>query len=276
MKTRFLPLAALALPLLLAAARQDTYSLKLTVPPGTTYTQVTKSATHTAITGMTEQETDSSTSMTNTLTFDKAEEGTKVTVKTTDLKVEGEAGMGMDIESMVAEMKTLVVTMFVNELGEVSKSNTEGGGELAHQNQVFEELMRVGWNGVVFPKEPVSVGTKWTAKVDTKKLSGAGNAQIKVFDGDVTMSYEFLGQEAVDGVTYNKVKLNIKGALTGTVDGGGQPLDAKINVDGDNVYWLDPVTGVHAKVTSKTNVDIDVTMVQVKVTVKSDISMKKS
>ena len=275
MKTRFLPLVAIALPLLIAAAHQDTYSLRLNVPTGTTYTQVTKSATHQAITGMAEQETDSTSSITNTLTFEKGEEGVKVVTKTTDFKMEGGEGSGALDEAAIAELKNMVVTMNVTELGEVTKTKTDGGGDAA-QMMVFEELLRTGWNGVVFPKDPVQAGSKWVTKVDTKKLAGAEGGPVKVTDGDLTMSYEFLGTEALDGVTYNKIKVLSKGALTGAVDAGGQPLDAKINIDGENTYWLDPVTGVHAKVSGKSTIDIDVTMVQVKVTIKNEITNKKN
>lgn len=275
MQPRFLLLAALTLPLLLAATRQETYTLRLNVPAGTTYTQVNTSTTHQETVGAA-QEFDSRINSTQSLTFDKAESETTITTKTTEFQAEGAAVMGKDPKKVSDEMKSLVETNVVNELGEVTKTATVGGGAFSKQGSLFSNLMQIGWNGVVFPKAPVSVGSKWTSKVDTKKISGAGNSQVKISSGEVAMTYELVGLEDVGGVKNFKVKLTVKGTMNGTMKAAEMDLDATINVSGDSTFWLDPVTGVHSKLVRQSVLDLDLGVTQIKVTVKSNVTTKKN
>ncbi|MDI9636531.1 hypothetical protein QPK87_01290 [Kamptonema cortianum] len=270
---RFAPSLLLisALPLLVGATSQDTVLLRLKVAAGTKQKITTTTTSLQELSGMMERNSNTSVKSVNVFAFEPGEESkTKVVVTTEDFTISSDQDTpGMDPAVLAEEVKSLVVTMSVDERGLVLTSESKGGGELSASITAMESASKIGYNGIIFPEESVKIGSQWKHEVDLSSNAGEGGP-LKMSGGKIPSQFELVGFEELNGKKAAKIKITMKGRVNVELT-QGLPATGTMDLDTNGHFWIDLATGLLLKAESKVITDIDLSMIRVKSTANSKV-----
>lgn len=248
-----------------AAHAQDSYKVRLTLEPGKTLNVTTVSQTKMAFTGPIEQEMSTKTTMVQAYKFDAGTDGWwKIAMSTVDFKMEGGMdmpGMQADPAQIVEAVKKVKVTAEVNNLGQARNVKMEGDQELDMTTKgmtasMSEYLSQIGFMGMQYPEEAISVGSKWSKTFDMAKILEANSGGFLTnASGKMPVEFEVLGFEDVNGVKAAKIQVFTDGKVTFDSQMGGS---GTMSTTSKGTVWVNVATGLPIKTDSKMANNIDI------------------
>lgn len=161
-------------------------------------------------------------------------------VKVTAPKDSPMAGMAKQIEQ---QAKQASFTSVYSDTGKVVSVGKVAGGTPGMQGA---NQFTAGFMGVEYPKNPVSVGSKWTANIDlSDALASTG---MKVSGKPIVVTYKVLKIEKKNGKTLVTLATTIAGKSTGTAAGGGGQgapnATMNLTINGTGTAVVDAATGL--------------------------------
>jgi hypothetical protein len=158
----------------------------------------------------------------------------------------------VDVKGAGAEtnqLKGATFTQTVSPTGKTSNMSTTASGQAKMMVSMMQAL-DAGFLGIVYPTNPVGVGSSWSATLDLTKMMGAipGGSMMKIVSGGkIPMKYKLLG---IKGSGNNRVAgLSISGAGSMTMQvtppqGQGQPQKMTMKFNTSTSAKVDVATGM--------------------------------
>lgn len=269
MKSRFLIPAtaalAIALPLATAWRAQESHTVRLALKEGQVYTIVNKNEMTMSAMG---QESKVNTTSTSQVNIGAEAEGWHAfTQKFTDMKMEGDETEGVDSAAMIDTLKQMTITGKVNPRAQVKDFKTEGG-DPSMSAMELGDLEQTGLFGLPLPEGPMTVGTKWSSKIDlAKMLEKSAGDQIQDAKGEGSMDFEVL--EFVDLEGKRHAKVSLKSVITGTFTMASMGAESSMKTDTTGFVWIDVQSGVVSKSEADITSTVDLGMFQIDQKMKS-------
>ncbi|MCW5936210.1 MAG: hypothetical protein KIT11_02750 [Fimbriimonadaceae bacterium] len=235
--------------------------------------------------GMMDREMKMKTDTSQNIDFGADADGwSKFTITTTDIKMAGDdpgQGMGGDPQDMVDGLKKVKIVGEVNQRGGTRNVQLADADSLDPMSQgamvrSVEQFTQLGFFGLEFPEDDVSVGTKWSKEMDMKKLLEAsmmGMAQD--IQGKLPTTFEVEGFEDVDGQPHAKVKFFSDGKATFNINVGSGDTAGSMSITVLGHSWISLGTGMPTKSVSETALMIDMGMLQIQQEMKSEAKISK-
>ncbi len=182
-----------------------------------------------------------------------------VRFKTDDFKMEGDGMMGM--ESGFESVKDVALKMEVDEQGRTRNVVLENSEKM---DPMLRQLMTgsmksdqvAGFMGVHFPKEAVTVGSKWSVELDAAQMFEL-NEMISGVKGKLPVTYEVTGFETINGKGNIKVHSTMLGTINLDIKSPAGDLAAVVKMDFGTDYWVEVATGILTKSAGKATIDND-------------------
>lgn len=265
------------------AIAQDAHLVRIKINPGTKLSTSSTGTTKMVFAGMMDETMDSTTSIAQTFTFEPADAGkTKFTVSTTDFKMEGgmmeQMGGGGDTTSV----KNATLTGKFDDRGktiDVALNGVQDGDMVATMvmMQPKEMYKQVGFFGVVFPEEAVSVGSKWNGSLDFAEiLSSQSMGFLQNAKGAIPIENEVVAFESVDGMDCVKIKSFMDGKVTFDVAAPGMESTGNMTLTGVTHSWYSLADGLLVKSESSSASVIDMGMMTINQSSEMKTSAKRS
>lgn len=273
----------LALSLAATAAlslAQTSHVVRLKLTPGTKLSTTTIGSTKMTFSGLMDETMDSTMMLVQQYSFEPGEEGkTKFTVSTTDVKLEG--GMMDQAGGDPNSIKKVTMTGTVDDRGTTSSialNGMEEGDMMAGMVMMMPKEMfsQSGFFGLTFPEEAVSVGSKWSAKINFANILAAQSMGfLQNAKGEIPLDHEVLAFEAVDGVDCVKVKSFMDGKFTFDVAAPGMESTGSMTITGVTTAWYSLADGLLVKSESSSASVIDMGMMTINQASESKTTSKR-
>lgn len=224
---------ALVLGSVIAAGGQKAVTLRIKPPVGQKYTYAMVMDNKTS--GMGGAGTMSMKVTTELVYSVKSLKGTNTTMETTTKSAKVTAPQGSPMAGMAAQLeqqlKGQTMTVTLDELGKmVSTPGTNA-------------TMAAGANtSVEYPRNPVSVGSTWSAIVDMGKVLAAQGLQVT--GGKIPFNYKVTKIESVGGQTLVHLSQAAKGNFTTSAAAGAGAGSMKVGLDSKTGIVVEAATGM--------------------------------
>lgn len=250
-------LFATAALLVVAAGGQDSALVKLKFAKDTSLKYKTTTAMKMDVMGQT---MDMGMEMTQSMSVLSQKDGwTTLKVVTDDMKATGEGAA--DVGSALEGAKGIVMQLEVDELGNTRAIALQGKDNVDPMTiQMVEGSMRaaqaVGFMGFNFPKDGITVGTKWNLELDAAKMIPK-NEMISSVTGKFPVAFEVIGFEDLEGKRHAKIKTTITGTATMGLGGPVGDMTMTMTMQSTGTSWVDVATGFLTKSESVAQNDSD-------------------
>lgn len=232
MRTKPAVAVAIALSSLGVAGGQEAVTLRIKPPVGRQYRYAMVMDNKTSGMGGTGA---MSMKVTTELVYSvKARKGTNTTMETRTTSAKVTAAPGSPMAGMAAQfekqLRGQTMTVTLDELGKMVSAPGSSGATMA-----------AGANtSVEYPRNPVKVGTTWSAVVDMGRLLATQG--LKVNGGKIPFRYKVAKIESVGGQTLVHLSQSAKGNFTTAATGGPGPM--KIGLDSSTAIVVEAATGM--------------------------------
>ncbi|MGE0001257.1 MAG: hypothetical protein AB7F50_07645 [Fimbriimonadaceae bacterium] len=263
------------------AIAQDAHVVRIKINPGTKLSTSSSGTTKMVFAGVMDDTMDSTTSIAQTFSFEPADGGkTKFTVATTDFKMEG--GMMDQMGGDTNSVKKATLTGMFDDRGattDVALNGVQEGDMMATMvmMQPKEMFKQVGFFGVVFPEEAVSVGSKWNGTLNFAEiLSSQSMGFLQNAKGEIPIENEVVAFESVDGMGCVKIKSFMDGKVTFDVAAPGMESSGNMTLTGVTHAWYSLADGLLVKSESSSASVIDMGVMTINQSSEMKTSAKRS
>jgi hypothetical protein len=220
--------------LLATAAFQQPLTLSLKLAPDQTIKYTSHSKIQQEMMG---QDFSQSVDLNLNLKTEKADKGTKVTMKLTDVKLTLPEGvqLPMSAEDLTKSIESVTTTATYDESGKSTDLKIEGD-DMARMMTSSMNATRMGFMGIQYPASPLKVGDTWSVDYDLTNILNAGGSDSPKKQS-ITVNYTLT---KIDGAV-----ATVDGKIKGKVESSGpNGMAITIDMDTTSTYQIDTATGI--------------------------------
>lgn len=259
-------LALLLLALAQPAAAPETITLRLTITAPTVKKLSVNTVNEAAYSGAALGTNTSTIKVLQQYAFQPGENPGEVKITVTnesaEVSIQGDA-LGADPTAMAADIRQTTLNFTVDPRGQILATEAKAAGEMAQVATLIQSITTAGYNGLVFPENPIAPNDTWQTIIDMGKAIPPSAEGIEVKEGILPVVYTFLRTESRDGKTFAIVQAKIEGTVRLTLPIGFNE-DTTMVIASQTTYTVDTATGIVHAYSSQAETTVDLGIVQIK------------